>query len=50
MADVALEMAGRGNRVVVYTSRRGYEDPTVKYPKRETIRGVEIRRLGFAHF
>jgi colanic acid biosynthesis glycosyl transferase WcaI len=50
MADVAFEMAARGHRVVVYTSARGYEDPTVKYPKRETVRGVEIRRLGFAHF
>jgi len=50
MADVAFEMAARGHRVLVYASARGYENPSIKYPKRETIRGVEIRRLGFAHF
>jgi colanic acid biosynthesis glycosyl transferase WcaI len=50
MADVAFEMAARGHRVLVYTAARGYENPNNIYPKRETIRGVEIRRLGFAHF
>ena len=50
MADVAFEMAARGHRVLVYTSARGYENPNNIYPKRETIRGVEIRRLGFASF
>jgi glycosyltransferase involved in cell wall biosynthesis len=50
MADVAFAMAQRGHRVLVYTSARGYEKPSTIYPKRETIRGVEIRRLGFAHF
>lgn len=50
MADVAFEMAARGHRVLVYASARGYENPSVIYPKRETIRGVEIRRIGFAHF
>src|SRR5688572_16798272 len=50
MADVAFEMAARGHRVLVYAAARGYENPAIKYPKRETIRGVEIRRLGFAHF
>ena len=50
MADVAFEMAARGHRVLVYTSARGYENPNNIYLKRETIRGVEIRRLGFAHF
>ena len=50
MADVAVEMARRGYRVKVYTSARGYEDPTVKYPKRENLHGVEVRRLGLASF
>jgi colanic acid biosynthesis glycosyl transferase WcaI len=50
MADVAFEMARRGHRVLVYASQRGYENPSVKYAKRETIKGVEIRRLGFASF
>ncbi len=47
MADAAFEMARRGYRVRVYTSARGYEDASVKYPSRETINGVEIHRLPF---
>ncbi|HWE04729.1 MAG TPA: glycosyltransferase family 4 protein [Tepidisphaeraceae bacterium] len=50
MADVAFEMARRGYRVRVYTSARGYEDARVKYPPREYIDGVEIRRLPFGSF
>ncbi len=50
MADVAFEMARRGHRVLVYTSERGYENPSIRYPKRETREGVEIRRIGFASF
>jgi glycosyltransferase involved in cell wall biosynthesis len=50
MADVAVEMARRGHRVVVYTSRRGYENPDVEYPKRETLNGVDVRRLGMSSF
>jgi len=30
--------------VLVYTSARGYENPSVKYSKRETIQGVEYVR------
>jgi glycosyltransferase involved in cell wall biosynthesis len=50
IADVASEMARRGHRVIVYTSARGYDDPAVKYPRRETIDGVEVRRLPLASF
>src|SRR5436853_6160172 len=50
IADVAYELAKRGHRVLVYTSRRGFENPSVIYPARETINGVEIRRLPFASF
>src|SRR5207237_2646074 len=49
-ADVAIEMARRGHRVLVYASERGYENPSVRYAKRENLQGVEIRRLGFASF
>lgn len=45
VADAAAEMARRGYRVVVYASARGYDDPTKKYPSRETLQGVEVRRL-----
>ncbi len=50
MADVAAEMAQRGWRVIVYAADRGYEDPSLRYPARETVGGVEIRRLPLASF
>ncbi len=50
MHDAAAEMARRGFRVVVYTSARGYDDSSMKYPKRETLDGVEIRRLPLSSF
>ena len=50
MADVAIEMARRGHRVRVYTSATGYDDPTVRYPRRENLHGVDVRRLPFSSF
>ncbi|MEO8450975.1 MAG: glycosyltransferase family 4 protein [Gemmatimonadota bacterium] len=50
MADAAAEMARRGWRVIVITSRNGYDDPSVRYPSRETRDGVEIRRLPWCSF
>ena len=50
MGDVGLELAARGNEVVVFTSDRGYDDPTVKYPSRSDSDGVRIRRLPFCSF
>ena len=50
VADAAAEMARRGYRTVVYTSRNGYDDATQVYPKREVRDGVEIRRLPFSSF
>ena len=50
MHDAAAEIARRGYRVVVYTSDRGYDDPTRKYARRETRDGVTIRRLPFTSF
>jgi glycosyltransferase involved in cell wall biosynthesis len=50
IADVAQEMARRGHRVVVYTSNRGYENPGLRYPSRENLNGVDVRRLPFSSF
>ena len=50
MHDAAAELARRGHRVVVYCSRAGYEDPSKKYPWRETRDGVTIRRLPLSSF
>lgn len=50
MADAAEEMARRGWRVIVFTSARGYEDPTTRYPRREVRNGVSVRRLSLSSF
>lgn len=50
MTEVAVAMAGRGHRVKVYASARGYDDPARRYPVRENLRGVDVRRLDFASF
>jgi len=50
VADAAEEMARRGWRVVVYTSARGYDDPSKHYPLREERNGVDIHRLPLSSF
>lgn len=50
VADVAAEMVRRGWRVVVYTSARGYDDPGRRYPSREHLDGVDVRRLPLSSF
>ncbi len=50
MHDAAAELARRGYRVVVYAASRGYDDPSRKYPRRETLDGVTIRRLPLSSF
>ena len=50
LADVAEELARRGDEVVVYTSANGYDDPSVRYPSREMIRGVDVRRVPMSSF
>ncbi len=50
MHDAAAELVRRGWRVIVYASARGYQDSSVRYPSRETIDGVEVRRLGLSSF
>lgn len=50
LADAAEELARRGHHVVVHTSATGYDDPSVRYPRRETIRGVDVRRVPLSSF
>jgi colanic acid biosynthesis glycosyl transferase WcaI len=50
MADVASSMAARGHRTVVLTADRGYDEPARRFPRREQVDGVEIRRLPFSSF
>lgn len=50
IADVAFELARRGHAVRVYGSARGYENAATKYPRRENLREVHIRRFALASF
>jgi glycosyltransferase involved in cell wall biosynthesis len=50
MHDAAAAMVRRGWRVVVLASARGYDDPSRRYPARETIDGVTVRRFGLSSF
>lgn len=50
LADAAEELARRGHRVIVFTSSRGYDDPSAVYLRKESLRGVDVRRIPFASF
>lgn len=50
IADTAVAMARRGWRVIVLTSRAGYDDPTVRYAARERRDGVQVLRLPWCSF
>ena len=50
MADACREMARRGWEVKVVTSDRGFEDPTRRYPKRERLDGVDVKRVPWSSF
>ena len=47
LADTARALAARGHQVTVLTAREGYDDPSARYPARETRNGVEVRRIRF---
>lgn len=50
LADVAEELARRGHDVTVYTSNRGYDDPSLAYPVSEELHGVHVRRIPLSSF
>ncbi|MGF1449649.1 MAG: glycosyltransferase family 4 protein [Opitutales bacterium] len=45
MAELGEALAARGWDARVLASGRGYDDPSLKYPPKETLRGVRVRRL-----
>ncbi|MEA2173169.1 MAG: colanic acid biosynthesis glycosyl transferase WcaI [Blastocatellia bacterium] len=45
LTDLATDLAERGHTVTVVASSRGYDNPEVRFPKREVWRGIEIIRL-----
>jgi hypothetical protein len=48
MAAAAEEMVRQGWQVRVLTSDRGYEDPSIRFPRKGTVNGVELVRLPFS--
>jgi len=50
LADAAEELVRRGHHVTVHTSATGYDDPSARYPRLETLRGVDVRRIPFSSF
>jgi len=50
LSDLTFHLAARGWKVEVVTSRQRYDDPSVKLPSRETVRGVSVRRVAATRF
>jgi len=45
LTDLATELAKRGHAVTVVTGDRGYDDPTIRFPRRQTWKGINIVRI-----
>src|SRR5258706_6746852 len=45
LSDLSFHLAERGWRVEVVTSRQRYDDSTARLASRETVGGVEVRRV-----
>ena len=45
LADLAVELSDRGHQVTVVASDRGYDKPDMRFPRRETWKGITIIRV-----
>jgi putative colanic acid biosynthesis glycosyltransferase WcaI len=45
LGDLATALSDRGHEVTVVCSRRAYDNPAERYARRESWRGVQIRRV-----
>jgi colanic acid biosynthesis glycosyl transferase WcaI len=45
LTDLATELAASGHDVTVVTSDRGYDDPSVRFPRRERWRNIRVVRV-----
>lgn len=45
LTSLAVGLRERGHEVTVITSDRGYDDPSRRFPRRETWHGIEIIRI-----
>jgi glycosyltransferase involved in cell wall biosynthesis len=50
LTDLATELASRGHEVTVVTSDRGYDDPSVRFNRRERWHGIDIIRIPLLSF
>jgi putative colanic acid biosynthesis glycosyltransferase WcaI len=45
LTDLATELSNRGHAVTVLTSDRGYDDPTLRFKRRERWKGITVIRI-----
>src|SRR5258708_40053004 len=45
LSDLAVELAAGGHEVTVIASDRGSDNPAIRFPRRETWKGVKIIRI-----
>src|SRR5258706_1641987 len=45
LADLAVALAAGGHEVTVISSDRGYDNPAIRFPRRETWKGIKIIRI-----
>lgn len=45
LTDLAEDLSARGNEVTVIASDRGYDNPSLRFPRRETWNGIRIIRV-----
>jgi colanic acid biosynthesis glycosyl transferase WcaI len=45
LTDLAVELADRGHDVTVVAGDRGYDNPSKRFPRRETWQGIKIVRI-----
>src|SRR4030095_2290175 len=45
LTDLAVELAAGGHDVTVIAGDRGYDNPAIRFPRRETWKGIRIIRI-----
>jgi glycosyltransferase involved in cell wall biosynthesis len=45
LTELATELSARGHDVTVIAGDRGYDDPSLRFPRRETWKNIEIIRI-----
>ena len=45
LTELAVELSNRGHSVTVIAGDRGYDDPSVRFPRREQWKGITIIRI-----